>query len=835
VLAELGSKQLLIRYEHLRDYSRWHEIILSLITFRMKAPISNDFALSAFQALKCLDKFSTRKNYDEVDISNFVGQPYADASLVNEMAKNLEPYLIHFGYPLEPPRKQYAPGFGEASRRRFSNLSSSLIEDRSTFNKEREYFEYRPHGPLPSPVEPARYSDMDSYLPPSIRQATPITAADRGTGVKAATVYSQNSYCSKLNNSLGSTIHASRRPGNPPLLVALPGSGVTWVRKVLEMSTGLLTGSITDSLTSKAPYSPATFPAERQCHSELAAIYVPTVSSVTNTLIDRKSFQIRDRTLQSRCRLKEKTFSKMILVVRNPYDAMIAAYMQERAGPSANRSSSLDVDDNWKQFILKQAAYYQEYAKLFHFIVTDGNSKRSRPQLQQRAVILKYENLLLEGENSEATNDYEPDSALFRQAALFIIENINGAEGAVIHDMRIHCAKRLLSFSDPYDIRNIVISSDPYPDDLVQTISPLLAEYNTLFKYSKPDYTVRATTAFSQPLASYIPHLLFVEAETGRESDHNPQPPVIIPKLAPMIRCAQHFSYRSFRTEPTKQRETLTTGALVPPLLLSFAGSGNTWVRVLIEFATGIYTGSTDPADRTLKEEFIGENFCNYDVSIIKAHPPQLVLKDRASKMSLRTGGEAITVLRDSEQRSKCSVPDAVGAGNVTLQFRRYILLVRDPYTAIFAEVNRELTTSHIGSVTADSFFSTGRWYALILREAKDYAVYWKELISEIVKYPGNVHIVRYESLLDYQKRYQELASLATYIFPVSAHAPPSLERIYCAFTQADIGTIHRKKSLKSMTADLLYRNQSLVDEIWPYVEEFASFAGYQKYKVVSA
>ena len=47
-------------------------------------------------------------------------------------------------------------------------------------------------------------------------------------------------------------------------------------------------------------------------------------------------------------------------------------------------------------------------------------------------------------------------------------------------------------------------------------------------------------------------------------------------------RCERRFSHRRFYNE-NEQRN--------PPVLYTFPGAGNTWCRLLIEYATGIYTG----------------------------------------------------------------------------------------------------------------------------------------------------------------------------------------------------------------------------------------------------
>lgn len=51
-----------------------------------------------------------------------------------------------------------------------------------------------------------------------------------------------------------------------------------------------------------------------------------------------------------------------------------------------------------------------------------------------------------------------------------------------------------------------------------------------------------------------------------------------------------------------------------PVLLLSLPGSGNTWVRLLLEYSVGIYTGSIY-TDLNLLKALPGERFCGQRMS----------------------------------------------------------------------------------------------------------------------------------------------------------------------------------------------------------------------------
>ena len=94
--------------------------------------------------------------------------------------------------------------------------------------------------------------------------------------------------------------------------------------------------------------------------------------------------------------------------------------------------------------------------------------------------------------------------------------------------------------------------------------------------------------------------------------------------------------------------------------LVSLPGSGNTWVRGLLEKATGICTGSMW-CDRTLRSShFCGESLRGTSLLLVKNHDA-----------SLRWRGD------DTDDKRQKPPYDAV------------IFLHRDPFDAIVAEWNR--------------------------------------------------------------------------------------------------------------------------------------------------
>ncbi len=102
--------------------------------------------------------------------------------------------------------------------------------------------------------------------------------------------------------------------------------------------------------------------------------------------------------------------------------------------------------------------------------------------------------------------------------------------------------------------------------------------------------------------------------------------------------------------------------------LASFPGSGNTWLRYLLQQATGLLTGSVYKDYALLKNGFPGENVVNGSVLAVKTHE---------------------------------FGPDSRKA------FDRVILLVRDPFSSLKAEFNRR-SGGHVGHASLDRYKRSG-------------------------------------------------------------------------------------------------------------------------------
>lgn len=104
-----------------------------------------------------------------------------------------------------------------------------------------------------------------------------------------------------------------------------------------------------------------------------------------------------------------------------------------------------------------------------------------------------------------------------------------------------------------------------------------------------------------------------------------------------------------------------------PIALASFPGSGNTWLRYLLQQATGVLTGSVYKDFGLLKSGFPAESVANSSVLMVKTHE----------------FGE-----------------------DTWSQFGRAVLLIRDPAKAILAEFNRQ-SGGHVGFASPDRYKRT--------------------------------------------------------------------------------------------------------------------------------
>ncbi|GFT14499.1 WSCD family member AGAP003962 [Nephila pilipes] len=139
--------------------------------------------------------------------------------------------------------------------------------------------------------------------------------------------------------------------------------------------------------------------------------------------------------------------------------------------------------------------------------------------------------------------------------------------------------------------------------------------------------------------------------------------------------------------------------------LVSFPGSGNTWIRFLVQQATGILTGSVY-RDYSLKRNgFPAESVANGSVLLIKTHE----------------------------------------WGETTRQkFQKAVLLIRDPFGCLVAEFNRR-AGGHVGHASPEKFHKGNAWPNFVQTHGK----LWMESILDWLQFKGPLLVLRYETITE--------------------------------------------------------------------------------------
>ncbi|XP_026318227.1 WSCD family member AAEL009094-like [Hyposmocoma kahamanoa] len=166
-----------------------------------------------------------------------------------------------------------------------------------------------------------------------------------------------------------------------------------------------------------------------------------------------------------------------------------------------------------------------------------------------------------------------------------------------------------------------------------------------------------------------------------------------------------------------------------PVCLISGPGSGNTWLRYLLQQATGIITGSVYKDESLLMQGFPGESRKDGSVLLVKSHGPM----DFTSNL---------------------------------VQFDSVVLLIRNPKDSILAAFNvmyglhlklKENVTEDVifhnmhnihDIVAPPSIFGEfgGNWSRVV----NCFIIAWTALYTEwLTKYHGPMHVVFYENLVE--------------------------------------------------------------------------------------
>lgn len=265
-------------------------------------------------------------------------------------------------------------------------------------------------------------------------------------------------------------------------------------------------------------------------------------------------------------------------------------------------------------------------------------------------------------------------------------------------------------------------------------------------------------------------------------------------KAAAKAQCREKYGRRAYL--PADERR-------LPPMLYTYPGSGNTWSRLLIEYATGILTGSVYN-DGSLREALPGEFKCNWEVSVVKVHP-------HTHPFSELYGG---TFNSDDMKCKKGEVK----------RFERSILLIRNPFDSIWSEYQRRVSRSHVDGIPKLDF-NWHRWQANAAAMSHSYKNTWAIEHAGIERsYKKEDYIyLKYEDLKDKNRRVETLRQIVNFL----RYKNIDDERLECAFLLAESRSAHRSvdKSLV-MTKDVAYIPE-IACRMWTTFGEFAGKHGY--------
>jgi hypothetical protein len=205
------------------------------------------------------------------------------------------------------------------------------------------------------------------------------------------------------------------------------------------------------------------------------------------------------------------------------------------------------------------------------------------------------------------------------------------------------------------------------------------------------------------------------------------------------VNWAEGGPEHSFWQNITSCREYTTRFAKVRTLpiraLVSYPGSGNTWVRYLIEAATGMYTGSKFNDRSILRAGHYGEGRDYKDGSTImqKTHHRSIYV-EKYKELGLEWREDQVMTFQG-----------------------RAVLVVRNPYKAILSYWNFFNTKSHTNVISEGSFQS------LMFRDfVFTGASRWFELIKDWLRLGEDVYMIFYEDMV--QDPVRELRKLMEYL-----------------------------------------------------------------------
>ncbi|XP_038055023.1 WSC domain-containing protein 2-like isoform X2 [Patiria miniata] len=200
--------------------------------------------------------------------------------------------------------------------------------------------------------------------------------------------------------------------------------------------------------------------------------------------------------------------------------------------------------------------------------------------------------------------------------------------------------------------------------------------------------------------------------------------------------------YRTSVPDPRCSRIELKPAGSLPLIALaSYPRSGNTWTRQLIERGTGLLTGSVH-----WKHE-----------------------KDMAISSKIFPGGNV-----DYQSKQTICVKSHLSDPAHIKTFEGAVLLIRNPYSALVAEIfRRQMLDQEKSADETVKYFDSQEWR----RFAENQAQSWRNMAVRWITNSRRIHVAHYENLQE--NTYEELARIVRFL-DVSVQK----QRILCAIQE---------------------------------------------------
>ena len=288
----------------------------------------------------------------------------------------------------------------------------------------------------------------------------------------------------------------------------------------------------------------------------------------------------------------------------------------------------------------------------------------------------------------------------------------------------------------------------------------------------------------------------------------------------------------------------------MPVLLLSFPGSGNTYLRLLIEFATGFLSSTIYwDHDKELQQVFKAEEKCGLRQIVIKAHPEDMMFRGFMDSKGVEIRGPTALRTTNKKSRRKCD-------RSFVNHWDKVLLLTRDPYKAIVSDYQRLVTSSHNGEYSPQlqdqsrikikgnrEMSANDFWLSVAQTKAEAVDAKMNDVIWPILRHSNpdyqqgksplpyhhptlnvSMGVVRYEQLISPSAQEREMA-LSAVVRMLNVTSSPL--RIACAFVLADDPRIRR--AAKKLNSTFLFTGvqANLTKVLWSSLKGFAGNFSY--------